>query len=686
MAQLGSLVVSLAMDTARFQSDIGKSQRQFQKLALDATKMGAAVGAAAAAAATGLGAIVNAAARANVETGRAAGVAGVSAEQFSRLAVGARAFGIEQDKLADVFKDTQDKVGDFLQNGAGPLADFFDNIGPKVGVTADDFRDLSGPDALQLYVSSLEKANLSQSEMVFYMEAIASDSAMLLPLLRQNGDGFRRWGEEADRLGVTLNQDVLNGSQRLQDNMLRLELIQDGLVAQITNALLPAVGSLADDLGKAASGLVGVEAASSDLRSNNGIQEFAEAGAMSLAVLAEVAVAGARAVRAIGGSFQAVLADLDVATSLLGASPQELREAFVDGTGPLAEALAERRQVVAEANQRYVDLWTYDGTAISDAVRRAFSEEQRIIDSVQNDPRELARRGRGPATRAGGPPPPPPPPKTTTRPGGKSLAEIAWEDARAAFDIEIEWARKGADMRLQIISDLTGRAAAGQEDLQREIIDNAFFDGEITFAEMDTALDKLYGLRSAAGDAKKEVNDFGQQLGLTFSSAFEDAIVEGKNFREVLKSIAADLTRLLLRKNVTEPLAAAVGSFDFSSFFTGGGKVAGGGVTPGLGYLVGESGPEPFVPNQAGRILSNNSMRGAAAPQVQLVVEVVNNTGTPAQPRVEQTSGGGFRVILDAVRNQLAGEIANGQGLMLPIAARLGANSGAALRRRTNGG
>jgi hypothetical protein len=37
---------------------------------------------------------------------------------------------------------------------------------------------------------------------------------------------------------------------------------------------------------------------------------------------------------------------------------------------------------------------------------------------------------------------------------------------------------------------------------------------------------------------------------------------------------------------------------------------AGGDVTPGQGYLVGESGPEPFFPSVAGSILPSSALRG----------------------------------------------------------------------------
>lgn len=82
-------------------------------------------------------------------------------------------------------KDMQDRIGDFQQTGGGPLADFFTNIAPKVGVTIQQFQKLSGPEALQLFYNSLEKAGASTNDMKFYMEAIISDSSLLIPLLEK---------------------------------------------------------------------------------------------------------------------------------------------------------------------------------------------------------------------------------------------------------------------------------------------------------------------------------------------------------------------------------------------------------------------------------------------------------------------------------------------------------------------
>jgi hypothetical protein len=74
----------------------------------------------------------------------------------------------------------------------------------------------------------------------------------------------------------------------------------------------------------------------------------------------------------------------------------------------------------------------------------------------------------------------------------------------------------------------------------------------------------------------RQARSAAEELGLTFSSAFEDAIVSGKKFSDVLKGIGQDVARILIRKSITEPLASGIGDI-----FKGDGK-GGGGAGRGL--------------------------------------------------------------------------------------------------------
>lgn len=170
-----------------------------------------------------------------------------NAATFQAQAYAAQQFGISQEKLGDIFKDVQDKIGDFMQTGAGPMADFFEKIAPRVGVTAEQFRRLGGPEALQLYVSSLEKANLSQSEMTFYMEALASDSALLLPLLRNNGTEMRRLGDEAERVGAIMSNETIRANKEFAAQLDKLAAAASALKINIGSALIPEITRLINE-------------------------------------------------------------------------------------------------------------------------------------------------------------------------------------------------------------------------------------------------------------------------------------------------------------------------------------------------------------------------------------------------------------------------------------------------------
>lgn len=81
-------------------------------------------------------------------------------------------------------------------------------------------------------------------------------------------------------------------------------------------------------------------------------------------------------------------------------------------------------------------------------------------------------------------------------------------------------------------------------------------------------IDAGKALRTDYNEALKETDELAfdvegtvRDLGFTFSSAFEDALVKGKSMREVLQGISEDIARIVTRKAITEPLSNAVGGF-----------------------------------------------------------------------------------------------------------------------------
>jgi len=82
--------------------------------------------------------------------------------------------------------------------------------------------------------------------------------------------------------------------------------------------------------------------------------------------------------------------------------------------------------------------------------------------------------------------------------------------------------------------------------------------GAISEETYERAVKKSTATLSESIKKTDKLNHAANDLGFTFSSAFEDAIIEGKKFSEVLVSLAQDIERILLRTAITEPLGNAL--------------------------------------------------------------------------------------------------------------------------------
>jgi hypothetical protein len=156
----------------------------------------------------------------------------------------------------------------------------------------------------------------------------------------------------------------------------------------------------------------------------------------------------------------------------------------------------------------------------------------------------------------------------------------------------------------------------------------------------------------------RQNENLARDLGLSFQSAFEDAILRGEKLRGVLAGIAQDIARIILRQTVTTPLANLVmggissafgGLFGGSTSIPfGGPRALGGPVEAGSAYLVGEQGPELFMPGQSGRIIPNGQAGST----------VVNQT-IQISVGVAQTVRAEIAALMPAIKRQTVDAVAD---------------------------
>ncbi|MEK5752395.1 transglycosylase SLT domain-containing protein [Acinetobacter variabilis] len=171
---------------------------------------------------------------------------GDSVEDFQYFAKGAQTAGLSLEQFGQMGKDALDRLGE-ARRGEGEMMDFFEKVAPKIGVTIDMFKDLSGPEVIQAYYDGLEKANLSHAETITYMEQIVDDGSLLIPLLKEGGAGFKKWGEEAKNAGAIMSKDMVDNLGKAKENLYTLELQFQGFQAMLINSVTPAVTAIAQN-------------------------------------------------------------------------------------------------------------------------------------------------------------------------------------------------------------------------------------------------------------------------------------------------------------------------------------------------------------------------------------------------------------------------------------------------------
>jgi hypothetical protein len=238
--------------------------------------------------------------------------------------------------------------------------------------------------------------------------------------------------------------------------------------------------------------------------------------------------------------------------------------------------------------------------------------------------------------------------------------------------------------RIKRLMDATPSA-----QLERQRSDVALLTEELEAGRIseEQYLEAVTARLDLTGDKLRETSSIAKELGLSFNSAFEDAMVGGKGFSQVLKGIEQDLMRIIIRKKVTEPLGNAVtgalskGFGDIAgSLFGGGGflneaggrevagslSFAGGGYTGSGSRSGGLDGQGGFMamlhPQETVIDHTRGQGRGAASVNISII-----NQGQPMQVTSQrQTTGadGGITIelMVRQIQDALADNVEAGSG------------------------
>lgn len=660
MSALGSLVVSLGLDTAKFTSDIGKVGVQFERLRDNAVKVGAAIGASLAGAATTTAFLVKQAIDSADEMFKLSQAAGTSVAQFTALAHAADLAGVDVETLSKALSKAGNAADDAAR-GEGQAAKAFAALGMSAK-NADG--SLKGQRDVILELAEKMASYRDGTEKTALVTAVFGEklATRLIPFLNQGAAGIKELEEEAAALGLVLDNETGAAAERFNDNLTRLGRVKDGLVNRIMANLVPSLDALSTELFTSA-------------KNSSLLKETAEAAAAGVRILASAAVGAWAVFRVAGESIATVVSALYLAATgefklawnalSIGAKNNA---AIFDETGRQISAIWDRtaKNVASSAGTNSdklaapaVQAAGKASKAVDAAAKDAARKAQQIKDAVEGIFNEAATFGMSGSQKK----------LFDLEQMGASPRDL--EEARGLLDIldGMRRAAKQAEDHNDAVEKgkrlyEETRTPAERLNITLAMHNDLLAKGVINW---DTYARAVFKANDEFDNASKKVDEGAKRnqsimkdLGATFTSQAEEAILHWQGFGTLLRGLEQDILRIVTRKAVLEPLFEGIfgtegsgGGGDFfgsmvgkaSSFITGlfGGAAANGSnVTGGQRYLVGENGPEWFTPAQPGVV----SQSGGGTP-----ISIRMNVNTPNAESFRRSEGQIGRRMASALSN-----------------------------------
>lgn len=535
---------------------------------------------------------------------------GVAVEQLSALQYAGKLSDVSLEAIGAGLKKLSVNMLDTAA-GTGEAKEAFKALGIEVKNADGSLK--SSDEVFAAVADRFEGMEDGAGKTALAVRLFGKAGADLIPLLNQGSRGLADMKEEAEALGVIVGGDLTKKSEEFNDNLTRLEESAGAFGISLANTVLPPL--------------------------NNFVTEM---------------VAGIRAAGSLGESLKLFF------TSNPFRNGQENLRAYNDELSAIERRLkfaipeAERASLEANASalQKRIAYWKELERARALATTSGMSgrlDAKDLGPVVKTAAPGLADKGAMEAARRAA---------DEASKAMAAAAQAAYDNAAgaAAADAEIEKLR---DHYIDLVEPAakTMRELRAFEDLAPALGLTADQVERIRDAFREKIDVEQYGrpLRSITEELKGQ-KDIARDLGLTFSSAFEGAVISGKKFSEVIQSIGNDIARLLIRKTITEPFGNFLASLIPSIF--GGGLASGGPVNAGQAYLVGEQGPELFAPGRSGTIIPNNALGGGA----QMTVNIIEAPGAGGRVESRQEAGGAsvLNVFVEQIKGAVAGDIARG--------------------------
>lgn len=580
MPDLAKLVVSLEAQTAKYQRGLDNANKRlarferFQKRKLSAVSGQFKKFAGVIAAALGTRALINFTRQTlsliDSQT-KAARVVGTTQEVYSGLTLAAGIAGVEAAKFEKALK-RQAKVVSDANDGLATYARAFE----KLGLSTKDLLQLPLEQQFDVIAQALGKVENATQRVAIASDIWGAKNADLLNILELGEAGLQGYIDKAKELGVALSTEQTARVEEANDALLVAKTAAQGVANQLVSALAPAIVSVSEVL----TGL--------------------------LSSLAKTV-----------SQFNAIASSIfGITTEANKLSDSELALEFAALTDKARELQKEVERLSTQADPFDLGEGT-GGSPLLETRERELRQIRDRLDEITERRKELAREADVAPTAATV--------IETETPGKKKIGlTVSAADAIKEFErseVGRELAKNAALFEeLSTVVDATATPLEAFKKRLKEIADqaerNPLIDDELIKRQTEQAVEAYQQGLASLEESNDQVAQFVAETWSQAARNAQDAFAEFffDPFDDGLKGLLRNLVDTL-RRAAAEIAASQLfqllgsggggGLLGGAVSFFGGlfGRASGGAVFPNQSYMVGENGPEMFVPGSAGRIV-----------------------------------------------------------------------------------
>ena len=553
---------------------------------------------------------------------------GLSTDFIQKFRFAAQQAGVETLTTDLALQRFVRRLGE-AQKNTGELLPALRRMGIQLKDNSGNFK--SAEEVLFEFADGLQKTRQDTTKLALAFKAFDSEGAALVALLDEGSDALREFFLQADALGFVLENDAIKRVEEFNDNFNELVNVVRGGVQQFVGALAPALKVITEDL----KGLV--------LEVTDGEFSFKKFGEYLKNQFFEILITAARlidniiigfgefankAIRIANalGLFDAFKSDVEELESTVSVLIQSARKSSNLNFGNMEEDLLK---VITQLQSFGVETSSYEATL--DKLRTANENvdffniigKGNINSQVRSLTALLGEVGLEVVKL------------NSVSEGGFFFRTTPSPEIQAVIEYLEKLKDATSDIGDNVKDVIEEVVVTAPQTLFQKIfgLERVRMFWEAYDKEGSTVLDKLGGVAklllgenvieqlreslSAAGfgDFERTLAEGLKNAALEFEDALTNAFMTGelslKKFGDLLKET---LFKAFIQKTITNPIGQLIG------------LASGGPAQAGTPYLIGEEGPEIFVPNSSGTVIPNDKIGGGSGMATTNIHYTINAT------------------------------------------------------------